>query len=235
MLKVCTKCKCEKPITEFWFKDKIKGIVESECKTCRYKKHKEWKARVNPPKGRFIVPPPNIIGDDIICFKCGVTKPKNQFYYNRDRKSYTSSCRQCNNNDQKDYVKTKITDLGYITQSRAGEIRYRCKKDYHDREVAPNLKELLRQQWETQKGICFYSGLPMVLSNEYHTNGYVMTVDRIDSSKGYIEGNIALCCSLVNRMKQNMSLIEFKEMCKRILTYENPMNTNSAQPPTIES
>ena len=219
MLKVCTKCKCEKPTTEFWFKNKLKGTVESICKSCRYEKHKEWKAKTNPPKGRFIIPPPNIVGDDIICYKCGEKKPKDQYYYHRARKSYASSCRQCNNKEQLDYVKTKITDLGYITMVRACEIRYRCKKNHHNREVASNLKDLLRQQWETQRGLCYYTGLPMTLSNEYHTDPNVMTVDGIEPTKGYTEGNIALCCSIANRMKQDMTIEEFKSMCFKIVKH----------------
>lgn len=220
MLKLCTKCNCEKPTTEFALIKKGDDKLESRCKSCRNIQRKEANAR-KPKKPRVPRIPivPNFVGDNIICNKCNREKPKSQFYYNRARKTYALSCRECNNKEQLDYVKTKITDLGYITMVRASEIRYRCKKNNHNREVASDLKELLREQWETQKGLCYYTGLPMTLSNEYHIDPNVMTVDRIDPSKGYIQGNLALCCSLANRMKQDMSIEKLKEMCQTILKH----------------
>jgi hypothetical protein len=161
----------------------------------------------------------------ITCTKCGETKEKDQFYYHRQRKYYIPNCKQCAGKEQLEYAKTKRTDLNFITMSRAAEIRYRCKKNHHNREVSSNLKNLLRQQWEIQGGFCYYSGLPMVLSNEYHTNPNVMTVDRIDSSKGYVEGNVVLCCSIINRMKQNLTLQELKELCAKILQYTPKVNS----------
>lgn len=43
-----------------------------------------------------------------------------------------------------------------------------------------------------------------------------MTVDKIDSSKGYIKDNIVLCCSIVNKIKQNLSIDELIEWCDLI-------------------
>jgi hypothetical protein len=33
--KICTKCKIEKPITEFRWKNKSKGMMHSQCKDCQ--------------------------------------------------------------------------------------------------------------------------------------------------------------------------------------------------------
>jgi len=43
-----------------------------------------------------------------------------------------------------------------------------------------------------------------------------MSVDRIDSNKGYIKGNIAPACCKCNQMKWNTPLEEFILRCKRI-------------------
>ena len=45
----------------------------------------------------------------------------------------------------------------------------------------------------------------MVLQN-YFTNEYAMTVDRIIPSVGYVKGNVVLCCNIVNKIKTNLSL-----------------------------
>lgn len=40
MLKKCTKCGTEKPITEYFIKDKLKGRLHAQCKLC-YKLHRQ--------------------------------------------------------------------------------------------------------------------------------------------------------------------------------------------------
>jgi len=39
--KICTKCKCEKSIEDFHWRDEVNGIKRSECKDCHNKKVKE--------------------------------------------------------------------------------------------------------------------------------------------------------------------------------------------------
>lgn len=48
------------------------------------------------------------------------------------------------------------------------------------------------------------------------------SVDRIDSSKGYTEDNIVVTTGIVNTMKLDMSIEEFKEQIK--LLYNNINN-----------
>lgn len=80
-----------------------------------------------------------------------------------------------------------------------------------------NLKEHLENLWLTQNQKCYYTGIEMNI-NGYKKNPLAMTVDRIVPSKGYIEGNIALCCNMVNKMKQDLSLDELVNWCKLIST-----------------
>lgn len=61
--------------------------------------------------------------------------------------------------------------------------------------------EQLRSLWEAQKGCCDVSGL--VFNDERHEGAFVKTpfaasLDRIDSSKGYIAGNVRLVCMAAN-------------------------------------
>ena len=58
--------------------------------------------------------------------------------------------------------------------------------------------EYVMQLWDSQKGICALTGLPMV---HIFDSLYAVSIDRIDSSKGHIRGNIQLVCQCVNRMK----------------------------------
>lgn len=70
--------------------------------------------------------------------------------------------------------------------------------------------------YEEQKGICKFSGIPISLPSnqeEARSGNYTASIDRIDSSKGYIEGNIQWVHKKINIMKQNMSDEEFVEWC----------------------
>ena len=51
------------------------------------------------------------------------------------------------------------------------------------------------------------------------TYPYNISIDRIDSSKGYIKGNIQLVCGIVNVMKSDSSEDEFLQLCKKIVEH----------------
>ena len=44
-----------------------------------------------------------------------------------------------------------------------------------------------------------------------------ISIDRIDSSVGYVRGNVQFVCDVVNRMKQELIQEELLLWCKRIL------------------
>jgi hypothetical protein len=46
------------------------------------------------------------------------------------------------------------------------------------------------------------------------------SLDRIDSSKGYIKTNVQWVHKKVNKMKQDTSVDEFKHYCKLICEYQ---------------
>jgi hypothetical protein len=53
-------------------------------------------------------------------------------------------------------------------------------------------------------------------------NGRVATnisIDRIDSSAGYVRGNVQFVCDVVNRMKQDLPQNEFFVWCRRVLEH----------------
>ena len=71
---------------------------------------------------------------------------------------------------------------------------------------------------------CVYCG--NVLMNEYHRSKFYKNVgfkytglDRIDSSKGYEEGNIVPCCSICNYMKRHHSIDKFIKHITKIVNY----------------
>ena len=67
--------------------------------------------------------------------------------------------------------------------------------------------------WERQKGLCAYTKLP--LTSESHQLNTV-SLDRVDSCKGYMVDNIQLVCVPINEMKLNYTEDQFIELCRLV-------------------
>ena len=79
-------------------------------------------------------------------------------------------------------------------------------------------KEYIQELLERQEYKCYYTGVPLKIGNKL-TNP---TIDRIDSSKGYIIGNVVICTEIANIMKNDLSISEMKHQIE--LWYNNINN-----------
>ena len=126
------------------------------------------------------------------------------------------TCKKCNNENCIEYGrrKTKELDINFMFRARAASIK-RDKKSLGI-PVMEGLGPYLIELWNLQKGLCYYSELEMQLTN-YAKNRFFATVDRIIPELGYVRGNVALCCSIINKMKQDLTLKELDFWCQTIL------------------
>lgn len=76
----------------------------------------------------------------------------------------------------------------------------------------------LDQLWESQAGKCALSDLPIDLRINWQRHLQTASLDRIDNTKGYIEGNVQWVHKDVNFMKYTFSQDYFIGLCKRIAT-----------------
>ena len=79
--------------------------------------------------------------------------------------------------------------------------------------------EYLLELLEQQQNKCAVSGIEMTFTKKtdgikVHTN---LSIDRIDSSKGYEIGNIQLVCAIVNIMKSTLTMDELNWWCYEIV------------------
>lgn len=72
----------------------------------------------------------------------------------------------------------------------------------------------IKEQLEKQKHKCYYSGIDF--GDTFLNKWTYPTVDRIDSTKGYVKGNICICTFYVNMMKSNASIDQFKDIITKI-------------------
>lgn len=81
--------------------------------------------------------------------------------------------------------------------------------------------QYLKSVWERQKGKCTYTGIEMILprNTKEHMNVRSLkkaSLDRIDSSKGYLKGNVEFVCSAINLAKNSFTREEMKEFLSEI-------------------
>jgi hypothetical protein len=76
--------------------------------------------------------------------------------------------------------------------------------------------EDLKTQFQKQNGKCFYTGTVLTtIVNKPDT----LSLDRVDSSKGYHKDNVVLCTSRINRMKREMSVCDFVDCCMSVVDH----------------
>lgn len=94
-------------------------------------------------------------------------------------------------------------------------------RDYYNGAKQRNLEFKLNEEQfkEFTTKDCFYCGREPynIRYNQSKSEGYLYTgIDRIDSSKGYIENNIVPCCTICNKMKSNIKSEDFLNTVKLI-------------------
>lgn len=160
---------------------------------------------------------------NLLCYSCRDYKPLTEFDKNKDRwfraeKDYR--CKQCK---REAYLKRKQRNKGSKNLDRLLYERFHGLKDRAKRKnIECSIDEnYLYKLWEKQNGLCALSGIPMTY---YFDSGRVPTnvsVDRINSNLGYIEGNLQLVCMAVNQMKSDLTIEQLKYFCRSILQNNN--------------
>jgi hypothetical protein len=77
--------------------------------------------------------------------------------------------------------------------------------------------------FESQDGCCALTGiklnLPTKQTDKLHSNA---SLDRIDSDKGYVEGNVQWLEKRINMMKRNLPSNIFIELCRMVAKHNEP-------------
>jgi hypothetical protein len=156
------------------------------------------------------------------CSNCGILFKKPQSEINRNlkigrRNFCTRSCSGVGNaknfGDQKNNY--DISKHSANSRDEFTPFRYHfrnCKKRYRDFNID---LQYLKELWEQQQGVCPFSGIKLVLNaytNIFKDQRYSASLDRIDSNKGYVKGNVRWVSRSINLLKNDMTddqLIEF--------------------------
>lgn len=166
----------------------------------------------------------------VTCDFCGKEFQKPITEYNRNVKlgrhnfcSRSCSCKYCHSlhlplTDNQERVRENIKNYSsnrHDEYTPFREILRRARNRFKECDLdLPYLKDL----WESQEGKCPYTHLKLVLPiwNKTPDKRYEASLDRINSSKGYIKGNVQFVATPINYLKNTMSDIETKAYLKEI-------------------
>lgn len=161
-----------------------------------------------------------VTGSGVQCCRiCGVAKPLSSFNYRSDSGKYRTECKPCKSVIHHRYYeetyseKAKAKSYAFREMDQVAALLSSCKQSAKRKGFEFNL---------TADDIvipkkCPYLGIELT---NIQRNGRVWSnasVDRIDSSKGYVSGNIQVISCKANTMKQNASVEELRMFCKNML------------------
>lgn len=174
----------------------------------------------------------------IICPGCDLPKDEQQDFYDRGDGTKRKNCKKCENKKKhKNYLanreerkkharewyhsnieKVKDTHKAYLKTPKGRLVKLlkgakvRAEKYEHDFDIDT---DYLLSLWETQSGKCALTNFPFEFENstQFSANPYAPSVDRIDSTKGYIKGNVRLVCVAINYALNEFGEEILKQMC----------------------
>jgi hypothetical protein len=222
--KICNNCNKDKLFTEYNKSKSGRYGYMNVCRECR-KEHRRTLNFTAPETGSKL------------CQQCNTVKDVNDFY--KDKSSsfgLHTYCKMCSVYNTQVWASTYD---GFIKKIYT-EIQHNLKKKA--KQLSFNITiEDIKQLYTKQKGLCALSGLTLTYNalpkekQEEHIINYCnISVDRIDSTKGYEKDNIQLVCAIVNRMKTDMKDNTFIDFCKKIVEHNHAKNDPSAPSASLD-
>ena len=201
-MKTCTRCKQTLPLDSFHNLKMGRDGKQPRCKACRREIYHTKNFPYDP--------------DELYtCGRCKETKFKRYFYRSRDATSGCRTiCKHC-------AAVTYRYNFESLLKKLWGEARERAQKRNLEFSLEP---DYLRQLWDQQEGRCALSGRSMTWSapvSGITGDNDNLSMDRIDSSRGYIPENVHLVTARINLMKKDFKLSVFIATCRDVVSYSN--------------
>lgn len=158
------------------------------------------------------------------CSTCGQVKDKSEFRYRTRSRSgkmekfQDSECKQCNYQKVKDY---RETDLGAAANiCRFTKNRAKKKGWEYDLDREWVLDQLNAIGWK-----CQVTGTPFErIGKNFFDSWTSVSIDRIDSSKGYTKDNVQFVTAWVNKAKSNLPMDQFIAFCEAVVAKKGGQN-----------
>lgn len=229
-MKKCTKCNENKDIKDFYI-DKNNDKPMSRCKKCFLSKKKETYI---PKERKGKIPQTQIqIGSTFGELKCvEFKKYKDSKQYEKGLWLCICSCGLSIEIEQYRLLNNTVKSCGCLRSRKSGS-KNNNWKGYE--EISSVYFNSIKRHAETrglvfeisikyiwnlfikQKRLCYLSGIPLNILNESkRKNSRTASLDRINSSFGYVEGNVQWIHKDINIMKRDFNEDYFVDLCDKI-------------------
>lgn len=216
--RTCPKCGKELPYSRKFFKRTGRAGQDNLhliCRECEdsIAKNTEW----NDGK--------------LLCHYCGEYKDVNDFTANgadtKTRNNRRTICKSCFTKRQ------RLHDQSLDNEKKFDKcLRWRILSA-KDRAKKLNIEfnltlDYIKDLWNKQNGRCALSNIEMTFLLKEGRVPTNVSIDRIDRTKGYIEGNVQLVCMACNQIKSDLSEVKMYEFCKKIVEYYESKNKKNS-------
>lgn len=92
-------------------------------------------------------------------------------------------------------------------------------------------KEYLWNLFEAQGRCCALTGVALIFGRVYYPHETTASLDRIDSSKGYSEGNVQWVLKSVNKIKMDLEQWYFIELCHLVSNHTHKCKPQDSEKP----
>lgn len=246
-LRLCNRCGEFKSINYFDYTHKNKNKYRRYCKQCVRSKQKalsnldsyevQLYEKVYLETGNFAFDIKKVDHSvNQVCLKCGKIKELSEFRIRKGKKQNQYRCHHCKtceayytnkwrelNPDRYEEYKTYYLESGksrdnYINLAHRNlqkHLYYRAKNNAKNR----NLDFDLEVEDIIIPEKCPYLEIPLVNNVGKNNRGLAdsYSIDRIDSKKGYVKGNVQIISWLANAMKNNASIEQLVIFAKNVL------------------
>lgn len=151
------------------------------------------------------------------CSKCKKIKNIKKFTFSKKKNIYYSWCHKCTSIASKlSILKNPKLYKDYSRNYHKQNIFNTIRKNMKASSKKKGFKKILfnttylKYLWKKQKGICYWSGMKMDLNHGMRMNPKMVSPDRLNPSKGYIKGNIVLCCVWSNMARMRTPVDKWK-------------------------
>jgi hypothetical protein len=169
---------------------------------------------------------------EITCAECGIKSPKRKAEIDRQLRKgkvtfYCST--NCASKNSCSHLEKYhgLYNQNLVPNNRLDEltsfkwylkvIRKNSKHRQHEYNIDC---KYLKQLWDKQNGICPFTNKKLILrthsNNDITKSPYQASLDRVDNSIGYIEGNVRFVALIYNYAKNTFSDQEVIDFCKNV-------------------
>jgi hypothetical protein len=132
-------------------------------------------------------------------------------------KGISKSCKHCRPQSMKGELSPWWSGICKFSISFFNGIKESAKSRGLEFSITP---EYIQSLFDKQEGKCFYTNLDLTFPNHTRDFSKTASLDRIDSSIGYVENNVQWVHKSINKMKQDLKEEDFLLLCKLVASHK---------------